>query len=50
MKKQTIRTLLLLLAWPLLLTPVASAQVTISNGEDVSFNVGFMAQAWGRLE
>jgi hypothetical protein len=30
-----------------LLAPFAAAQLTISNHEDVNFNLGFQAQAWG---
>jgi len=31
----------------LVFAPVSTAQIGISNGEDVNFNFGLLAQAWG---
>ncbi|HEY4363682.1 MAG TPA: porin [Bryobacteraceae bacterium] len=47
MKMPTFPASLCVAAIAFALTPLASAQLTVSNGEDVSFNLGFMAQAWG---
>ena len=43
----TLRTRCCLTALALGLAPLASAQLTVSNGEDVKFNFGFLGQAWG---
>ena len=43
----TLRSRCCLAALAFGLTPLASGQLVISNGEDVKFNFGFLGQAWG---
>jgi Phosphate-selective porin O and P len=49
MRKKSDCAIFLVTACAALLTPHAFAQLSVSNGEDVNFNFGFQAQAWGDM-